>query len=71
MKKCLDKLGTLGGYVGAIICVVAVFGRFYSLVTIQGYNAKSILICGIGIRHRCICLLGKTPSRLDERIDYV
>ena len=49
MKKCLDKAGTIGGYVGAIICVGAVFGRFYSLVTIQGYNAKSILICGIGI----------------------
>jgi hypothetical protein len=49
MKKCLGKIGTIGGYVGAIVCIVAVIGRFHSLVTIQGYNAKSILICGIGI----------------------
>jgi len=36
MKKCLDKLGVIGGYVGAIICLAAVFGLFYSLVTYKG-----------------------------------
>lgn len=29
MKKCLDKLGVIGGYVGAIICLAAVFGGFF------------------------------------------
>ena len=49
MKKCLNKIGTIGGYAGVIICLAAIYGRFHSLVTMYGYNAKSVFLVGIAI----------------------
>ncbi len=49
MKGCLEKLGTIGGYVGAIICIAAVIGRFYGHPTFLSFNATHVFIGGVGI----------------------
>ena len=50
MKGCLEKLGTIGGYVGAIICIAAVIGRFYGHPTFLSFNATHVFIGGVGGR---------------------
>ena len=49
MNKCLDKFGTIGGYLGAIVCIASVIGRFWGHPTFIGFNATGVLICGIGL----------------------
>ena len=49
MKGFLNKSGTYAGYVGAIICILAVAGRFYGGPELFGFNATAILINGIGL----------------------
>ena len=47
MKNAWNLLGTVGGYLGMAICVVAVAGRFYGEPTFLGFAARSVLLMGI------------------------
>ncbi len=47
MKNAWNLLGTVAGYLGIAICVVAVAGRFYGAPTFLGFAASSVLRMGI------------------------
>jgi len=47
MKSTLNKLGTVSGIVGILICLVAVAGRFYGEKVFLGFQAINVFIVGI------------------------
>ena len=47
MKNAWNLLGTVAGYLGIAICVVAVAGRFYGAPAFLGFAARSVLLMGI------------------------
>jgi hypothetical protein len=47
MKTMLNKLGSISGFVGILICLVAVAGRFYGQPTFLGFQATNVFIVGI------------------------
>jgi hypothetical protein len=47
MKNVWNPLGTVAGYLGIAICVVAVAGRFYGAPAFLGFAASSVLQMGI------------------------
>ncbi len=47
MKNAWNLLGTVAGYLGMAICVVAVAGRFYGAPAFLGFAASSVLLMGI------------------------
>ena len=47
MKATLNKLGTVSGIVGILICLVAVAGRFYGDPVFLGFQAINVFIVGI------------------------
>ncbi|HKI84424.1 MAG TPA: hypothetical protein VKA63_08810 [Candidatus Krumholzibacteria bacterium] len=49
MKKYLASLGTVVAYVGMIVCLAAVAGRFYGAKTVLGYQAVNFFMLGIGL----------------------
>jgi hypothetical protein len=49
MKKYLASLGTVVAYVGMIVCLAAVAGRFYGAKTVLGYQAVNLFVLGTGL----------------------
>ena len=49
MKKYLASLGTYVAYVGMIVCLVAVVGRFYGARAVWGYQASNLFLIGTGL----------------------
>ncbi len=65
MKNAWNLLGTVGGYLGMAICVVAVAGRFYGEPTFLGFAARSVLLMGIASMVFGCCEAGSEVSRND------
>lgn len=49
MKNVLNKLGTVFGYLGILVCLLAAAGYCYGDPTFRGLNATGIYIGGIGL----------------------
>ena len=47
MNTMLNKLGTISGVLGILICLAAVAGRFYGEKAFLGFQAINIFIVGI------------------------
>jgi hypothetical protein len=47
VKTTLNKLGSFSGFVGILICLVAVAGRFYGEPAFLGFQAINVFIVGI------------------------
>lgn len=47
MKTTLNKLGTISGVLGILICLAAVAGRFYGEKAFLGFQAINVFIVGI------------------------
>ena len=47
MKNILNQMGRYAGYVGILLCVAAVAGRFYGAPPFLGHAALSWLTLGI------------------------
>lgn len=48
MSQKLSTLGTYAGYLGLLLFVVAIAGRFYGGKTFMGFQAINIFIVGVG-----------------------
>jgi hypothetical protein len=49
MKQRLATMGTLAGYLGAVILVAAVVGRFYGDRPFIGIKAMNVYLAGVGV----------------------
>lgn len=49
MREKLGPLGTYAGYLGMLICLAAVIGRFYGERPILGFNASNLFVIGVGV----------------------
>ena len=47
MKGILNLVGSVAGYLGIAVCLVAVAGRFYGEPEFMGFEASSVLNMGI------------------------
>ena len=49
MKKAFKIAGTVGGYLGTLVCAVAIAGRFYGEPAVFGWVASNVLLLGVAI----------------------
>ncbi len=49
MKEKLASVGTYVAYLGMLLCVVAIIGRFYGAKTVLGYQAAHFFLLGTGL----------------------
>ena len=49
MKKAFKIAGSVGGYLGAVVCLVAIAGRFYGEPAVLGWVASNVLLLGATI----------------------
>lgn len=49
MKRILAKSSPVLGYAGILVCLLAVFGRFYGEPRLMGYQAIDIFVVGVGL----------------------
>ena len=49
MKKALKIAGTVGGYLGVVVCIIAIVGRFYGEPLVFGFDASNVLLLGATI----------------------
>jgi hypothetical protein len=49
MKSGLKVAGMAGGYLGSIICLIAIGGRFFRSAQVLGWDASSVLLLGIAV----------------------
>ena len=47
--ELLGKVSSLSGVLGLVVCLVAVFGRFYGQKPFLGFQSINIFIVGIGL----------------------
>ena len=58
MKNACKMCGTVGGYLGALVCAVAIVGRFYGEPMVFGFAASNMLLLGAVIAvFACWCKL--------------
>lgn len=58
MKKAFKIAGTIGGYLGTVVCAVAIAGRFYGEPAVFGWIASNVLLLGATIlAFACWCKL--------------
>ena len=58
MKNACKICGTVAGYLGALVCVIAVVGRFYGEPLVFGFAASNMLLLGATIAvFACWCKL--------------
>jgi hypothetical protein len=48
MRRHLERLGTVLGFAGLLVCAVAVVGRFYGGKELLGFQAINFFILGVG-----------------------
>jgi hypothetical protein len=49
MKSAFKILGSVGGYAGVLVCLVAIAGRFYGAPRVFGWAAGNMLLLGVAI----------------------
>jgi len=49
VKKAFKIAGTVGGYLGTLVCAVAIAGRFYGEPAVFGWVASNVLLLGVAI----------------------
>jgi hypothetical protein len=49
MKSAMKLTGTAGGYVGSVVCLLAILGRFFGRPSVLGWDATSLLLLGVAI----------------------
>jgi len=49
VKSALKLAGTFGGYLGAVVCIIAIVGRFYREPLVFGFAASNWLLLGATI----------------------
>ena len=49
MKYAFKVLGSVGGYVGVLVCLVAIAGRFFRNPLVLGFCASNMLLLGVAI----------------------
>jgi hypothetical protein len=49
MKDRLASLATIAGYLGAVLFVIALVGRFYGENSFLGFKAMNVFMSGIGV----------------------
>jgi len=49
VKKAFKIAGTVGGYLGTLVCAVAIAGRFYGEPSVLGWTASNVLLLGATI----------------------
>ena len=49
MHQFFNSLGSLAGIVGALVCLVAGFGRVFGSFHVGGYSANTLFIMGMGL----------------------
>ena len=58
MKKAFKMAGTVGGYLGTLVVLVAIVGRFYGEPAVFGWIASNLLLLGATIlAFACWCKL--------------
>ncbi len=58
MKKAFRIGGTVGGYLGTLVLLVAIAGRFYGEPAVFGWVASNVLLLGAAIlAFACWCKL--------------
>ena len=71
MHQLLNPLGSLAGIVGALVCLVAGFGRIFGSFHVGGYSANTLFIMGMGLMvFACLVklqiLLSKSSDSLER-----
>jgi hypothetical protein len=46
VKNAFKLAGTFGGYLGVVVCLIAVVGRFYREPLVFGFAASNMLLMG-------------------------
>jgi len=49
MKSTMKLAGTVGGYLGSAICLIAIVGRFFGRPNVLGWDATNFLLLGIAL----------------------
>ena len=47
MKSAYKMAGTIAGYLGTIVCIASVVGRFYGQPEVFGWAASHVLLLGV------------------------
>ena len=58
MKKAFKLAGTVGGYLGVVVCALGIVGRFYGEPLVFGFAASNMLLLGAALlAFACWCKL--------------
>ena len=49
MKSAMKLAGTVGGYLGSLVCLLTIAGRFFGKPTVFGWEASNLILLGIAI----------------------
>ena len=49
MREKLGKLGTYVAFLGMVVCLAAIVGRFYGNRPVLGFQAVNLFVVGVGM----------------------
>lgn len=70
MHQLLNPIGSLSGIFGALVCLVAGFGRVFGSFHVGSYSANTLFIMGIGLMvFACMVKLEILLSRSSDSME--